>query len=153
MKIQLGVDIKAREGYINLSLSGNEGCEPCNLRNFDEYADDAECEEIYAPEILDHIHVDEIFAFLSYCKKKMRHGGKLVIGGTDINEVCRNFVNGKYNNETVNKIIYGDSMEASRIKLGIYEANKISNTVQQLGLKVIKKRVDGLKFVVEASRD
>jgi hypothetical protein len=114
--------------------------------------DDAECVELLADEILDYIHGSKLSETLNNWVRKLRHGGKIIIGGTDINTLARTIYSGKLSVIDSNKTLFGYGNNPWAIKMACYSCRDISAILQEMGLKVNKKRIAGIKFVVEAER-
>lgn len=149
MKINLKLGGEDKNGYLNI-----DGLKGMELRNLDEYADDAECFEILAEDILDYIPRKDIEFALNNWASKIRHQGTLVIGGTEAKEISKLFANGALSVEQWNMSIHGVQNEDSPwdVKLNQFTLEKACDELESRGLVVTKKRVNGLQFVVEGER-
>ena len=150
MKLYLGVDIQPVSGHTTIDPLGGEGKVALDFRNLDNVVDAGECEVINA-KVLDHIHGSELFAVIKHWASKLAHGGSIVLGGRDILEVSKKVVAGSTNSDS-NKMFYGVNNSATGISKGMYEANEIAGILVELGLKLDKKRINGIDFIVEAHR-
>jgi len=122
--------------YINLSYDDALPCE------------DAECTEIIAEEIIDYIPIDKTLDIIQLFVSKLRLGGKIVLGGTDIIELSKDILRQNKTMVEVNHELFGDGK-----KQGCLALNDVATILSHLGLKVTKQRLDGAKFIVEAIRE
>ena len=147
MKINLKLGGKDKNGYLNI-----DGLKGMELRNLDEYVDDAECIEVLAEDILDYLQINEARSVLAHWISKLRHGGKLIVGGTDIAEVCRMFYKRAIDLESLNEILHGNFQEAWSVKLSHTTMEELASFLESQGIKVTKKRIEGFKMIVEGER-
>ena len=149
MKINLKLGGEDKNGYLNI-----DGLKGMELRNLDEYVDDAECLEILAENILDYIPREDIEFALNNWAGKIRHQGILVIGGTEVKEVSKLFANGALSIEQWNVSVHGSQSEGSQwdVKLNQFTLEKACGELESRDLVVTKKRVNGLEFIVEGER-
>ncbi len=112
-------------------------------------AEDSECSEIYAPGILDYIHHSKLEFALRMIVAKLRHGGKLTIGGTDIMEAAKENFRIECNIIEANRVAFGQEDDP---KTGQYSLLFISSLLSQYGLKIITKKLHQHTFLVEAVR-
>lgn len=145
MKIHVSVDGEAVGNYIevNPKTGGNIVFLPCA---------DNEAEEILAEGICDYIPRVQLPAVLAHYASKLKHGGKLVIGGTEIKELAKAVVLGD-DFEMFNKMLFGSFDDVWRIKSGATSIIEIVDALKQLGLKIIGKKLNGYNFLVEAVRE
>jgi hypothetical protein len=145
MKIQIITQSTPINGYthINPELGGNIQDIPC---------ENNECVEIIADKICDYLPRNQLFKTLEYYLTKLRIGGKIVIGGTEVRELAKNLVlNDNY--EEFNHLLFGRYDSPWSIKTGISSVIEISDFLASMGLKIIKKRIDRCTFIVEAHRE
>jgi len=105
--------------------------------------DDAAYEEIYVDSCLDFIPQRKEFA--KEIVRKLRYGGKITISGSEIYEIARGSMNRSLTLEETNSMIYN----------GRYSISSVFDMVaslQQLGLKIIHKRVNDFKYTIVAER-
>ena len=103
--------------------------------------DDAAYEEIYVDSCLDFIPQRKEFA--KEIVRKLRYGGKITISGSEIYEIARGSMNRSLTLEETNSMIYN----------GRYSISSVFDMVaslQQLGLKIIHKRVNDFKYTIVA---
>jgi len=62
-----------------------------DISNLDKYADDAELDELSAVDVIDYLPLNSCEQSLSNWFKKIRIGGKIIIGGIDLFEVSKSF--------------------------------------------------------------
>lgn len=146
MKINITQLPTDEAGYINVNTMSH------SIYNLDGVCEDAECTEIVA-EVLDYVHAYKLLEVLKHWVSKLRHGGKIILGGTDILEVARLVVNGTMPISEANKAFYGEADLGCYIKSGVFNCGEMCTLLKELGLVVDKKRVNGTKFVVEAHRE
>ncbi len=117
-------------------------------KNLDTVCDSGECTEILGPQILDYIPKEEHLDFLNHLASKLRHGGKLAVGGTDIISLSLNTFNKNITTKDVNELIYGTKDEPPKVALTCLE--DIRNMLMNI-LK-ITKQCPGLNFLIEGTR-
>jgi hypothetical protein len=152
MKIYLGIDIQPIQGYTNLDPCGGHGKIPVEPSNLDTVCQQAECTELLADNILDYIHGSKLLATLQNWTGKLRHGGKLIIGGTDLTTLSRSLYHGKIPVSEGNKILFGWGDNPWATKMGCYSCFDIASILEEMGYTVVRKRLSGIKFIVEAQR-
>lgn len=105
---------------------------------------DGQCEEIYAPLYLDQVQADNLSFFLLLLCAKLEHGGKLIVGGTEIIELTKNIFNYSLNHIQINDLIYSKS--------GLHSLNLVTDILLENNMQILKKQINGLNFLVEAVR-
>lgn len=123
-----------------------------DIRNLSEITQENECTEIYAADILDYLQFDESKAIVSHWVSRLRHGGKIAIGGTDIEEVCRVFRSGKIDIEDFNQVVHGTFEKPWSVKLSHRKIEDLVGLLQANGVRVTKKRIEGINMIVEGER-
>lgn len=145
-KLFIGINVgEERQGYDYIDPAQGK-----DWRNL-EYAT-AECEEIYAPAILDHIHHTELVQTLEEWVSKLRHGGKITVGGTDLYEMARQITVGSFPMNEANNKLYGQDL-AWHSRKGCYSAMILRELLTQMGLKIDRVALNDYEFVVEAHRE
>ncbi len=153
MKLSIGVNLIPINGYTTIDPTGGEGKTAIDFRNLDSVCDTSECTEINAPDILNFIHGSDLMNTLQNWVMKLRHGGKIIIGGSDLFECCKSVVLGQISVSDANLVFYNKRDSAWSTHFGMYECNEIVGLLSELGLKIDKKRINGNCFVVEAHRE
>ena len=108
-----------------------------------QYSDN-EIEEIFANDLIDSIPSDQVGATINSLVRKMRLGGRMVIGGTDLRLFCKMVISGSMNEEAANKIIGKSS--------SMIPTNLIMNTLRQCGLNIQASYINGVHYEIEAKR-
>ena len=152
MKVHINVGKPAINGYINLDPMGGEDKCVGQITNINGIAEDAECTEILADDILDFIPSNEILNTLRHYVGKLRHGGKLIIGGTDLHSVCQAIVTKQLNCVEANHLLHGEQNNTWAFKYGQINLDDLVKLLSDLGLKIMKKRLNSYKMCVEAIR-
>lgn len=152
MKLQLSVNKAPLNGYLNLDPSPvDPDVQPAYTGNFGDLSvivEISECTEILADEVLDFVSAEDTYPSLEYWSKLLRHGGSLIVGGTDLYEVSKAVVNQTLNIREANEVLHG---------VGVARINQMSivdlcEILKSLGLIIISKRINGFKMVVTAER-
>lgn len=107
---------------------------------------DGQCSEIYGPDFLDTLTLNEYKPLISKLCKKLEHGGKLILGGIDLIEFMKNVQNYTINVEDFNLTVYSDNRQ------GMFTLNDSVENLIELGLKIQKKQINGYHFLIEAIR-
>lgn len=152
MKLQLSVNKSPLNGYLNLDPapvdSDSQPAYTGTFKDLSALVEISECTEILADEVLDYISTKDTFVVVEYWSKLLRHGGKLIIGGTDLYEVSKAVVNQTLNIREANEILHGIGVERIN-QMSILDLCEILKSV---GLKIMSKRINGFQMVVTAVR-
>ncbi len=118
-------------------------------KNIDSHAAPNEADEICAPEMLDFLKKEAHENYILHLISKLRHGGKLVIGGTDIISIALGVFNKTIRINEANILIYGSDSEPT--KVGLTSLEEVRSLILQTDLK-ITKQIPGTSFLIEAIR-
>jgi hypothetical protein len=141
MKLNICVNGEYKENYKNI--------EP--RINLDDVVQNAECEEILALNIMDYIPTEIVYNILKHYVSKLRHGGKIILGGTDLVLLSKEIVTGRLNIVEANKMLHGSNGEIK--KNGQISLSDLDDILKSLNLKIMKRRIDGIKFYIEGVRE
>lgn len=137
MKIHVTTeDADAITGYTKV-LVANETI------NFEGISDN-QCEFIMANQIMDLFRTANIGVCLRGLVSKLRMGGTLVVGGTDLRMFCINTINGTSNPQA--------SAETIGQCNSMTDPRDVSNALGSLGLTVVSRRVSGNNYEITAQR-
>lgn len=122
MKLQIlsAIYEQPLEGFYPVFFHAPDGLDPLHLA--DQEAADNECDVILAPEIMSYIPYSSYASAISLLLKKLRTGGELIIGGTEIGAFGDNVL--KMDTEAANLVV---SKSAS-----MAEVNDVCDLVKQL---------------------
>ena len=153
MKLHISVGKAPLNGYLNLDTAPiNPEEQPAftgSLLDLTVMVEESECKEILADDILDYVTAENTYATLEYFIKLLRHGGCLIVGGTDLYEVSKAVTNQTLNIREANEILHG--INADRVnQMSIIDLCEI---LKSLGLKIMSQRINGFKMVVTAVRE
>ena len=123
-----------------------------DVKNLDDFVDDAEAQEIIALDVIDYIPLTDVNKVIKHWVSKLRHGGTLIIGGTDLFEVSKSFAQYRIDITRANKLIHGEQSKPYLIKRTNFTVLGLSDYLSSLGLKLQKKRVNDFIMTVEATR-
>lgn len=156
MKIKLGVGEIPYAGYLNIDPCPLQTQADCEVVIGDPrmlyMVEQSECTEILAPNILDYIHVSQLVPFITLLVSKLRHGGKIILGGTDLHTICRSYMIGELKPEELINILYGEEFGAWKNKVGCYPLGEISNILKELDIQIIRKQLENQYMFVEGVR-
>ena len=147
MKVNLTIGGAKKSGYLNI-----DALENLEIRNLDEYVDNAECFEIIADDVIDYLPRQEISVVIDNWVSKLRHQGTIVIGGTDAYEVCKMFSQNAIDLQELNNLFHGQQTQEWDVRLNQLTLQTVSEELEKRGLKTLKKRINGFKFSVDAER-
>lgn len=154
MKLHIDINTNPLNGYTTIDPIGGDTTKIClDYRNLDSVVQTNECTEIYAPSILNYIHNAELDSIIKHYVSKLRHGGKLIIGGSDIRDIAKKIIKEEISLEDANKLLYGIAPFVWITKRGAYTMYDISSMLKTMGLKIITQKCDETKFIIEAQRD
>jgi hypothetical protein len=152
MKLHLFVYGKAITGYTNVCPAGGDNTLVSRLDDLEGIVEAAECTEILADDITDFIPANKTFETLKYYVSKLRHNGKIIIGGTDLNSVAKNIITKRLNPVEANHLLYGTQGSTWEFKSGMINLADLTEILRGLGISIVHKRVNGNKMVVEGFR-
>jgi hypothetical protein len=137
-KVQISADATTGiVGYDQIVVTPNQGI------SMDEYSDNS-CDSIFAPDILDSYSISNHQPLIGRMVQKLRLGGNLVVGGTNISSFCKTFTNGVMSEQDFSDII---SKTTSMTK-----PDSIEKIIRGLGLEIETMSLDGLHFELKAKR-
>jgi hypothetical protein len=105
---------------------------------------DNECVEILASEILDEFQIHNIGQVIQLLLSKLRIGGKLIIGGTDVLLFCKAVQDGSISEQDYCNIISS--------KKSMTQTNIVLDTLRQLGLTIEVSDINGIHFEATVRR-
>lgn len=103
-----------------------------------------ECEHILATDVLDCFTPDGIPELLQALVSKLRMGGEISIGGTDMRLLSKSIINGSITQE-----------EGSAIISSLYSVSSmqvVPEALERLGLTIVDTHMNGIHFEVKARR-
>ena len=103
-----------------------------------------ECEQILATDVLDCFTHDGIPELLQALVSKLRMGGEMSVGGTDMRLLCKSIINGSIT-PTEGSAIISDLYSSSSLQV-------IQETLEKLGLTVVDTHINGIHFEVKVRR-
>ena len=125
-----------------------------DVGNLDKYADDAELSELCAIDVIDYFPLNKCEEALSNWAKKIRIGGKLIIGGIDLIEVCKSFSQYRMDITEANRLIHGEQTKPYLFRKVNFTASGLSEYIsEKFGFIVTKKRINHYFMVIEAERN
>lgn len=153
MKIRITVGEKEKlNGYINIDPITKFDGLSVDVRNLDSVVSDAECTEIISEGVIDFLNREDFVLAINNWVKKMRHGGKIVVTSIDALEVAKSFSRKKIDIEVFNAAMHGGFSEGWDIFLSHTTLEELSSVLERFGLIITKKRINGIKLIVEAKR-
>jgi len=153
MKIRITVGEKEKlNGYVNIDPIAKFDDLPSDIRNLDKIASDAECTEIISEDVIDFLEKKESLAVLSHWIKKIRRGGKIIVTSVDAYEAAKSFYRKNIDISTFNTVIHGNFSQPWDVRLSHTTIEELSDHLKSHGLTVTKKRINGVKLIVEAER-
>lgn len=156
MKLNLVLE-KTQEisGYINVNpftLEENDSVKSCSLYDLSPLVAECEATEILAINVLDYLDIHKVKSTLDHWISRLRHGGKIVIGGTDMYAVCKSFTNYNIDINEVNSLLHGEQTGPHLIKRVNLTVHGLAKHMSQQGLNILRKQLNGFNMVVEAVR-
>jgi hypothetical protein len=107
MKIKLTVHDIPEKGYLTLDPAPQQGpAYKGSIVTLEGVVDAAEVTELLADSMLDYIPARAIEdAVRGWCKL-LRHGGRIILGGTNANEIARLWINKQINTQVLNQAVF-----------------------------------------------
>ena len=123
-----------------------------DIKNLNDFVDDAEAQEIIALDVIDYIPLMDINKVIEHWVSKLRHGGSLIIGGVDLFEVSKAFAQYRLDITEANQLIHGEQSKPYLVKRVNFSTMGLSDYLSALGLSLQKKRVNNFHMTIEAVR-
>ena len=141
-------------GFLNISPfpQRDENFILADLSNLDMFVDDAEAEVIIANDVINFLPKPTVLSTIDHWLRKLRHGGRIVIGGTDLYELARDICKQSVDLKTVNNTLYGNEIMPWDTRRNSFYTESIVDYLQEKGLEILKQRVDKYNMIVEAIR-
>jgi len=125
-----------------------------DVTNLNKNVDDGELNELRALDVINYVEIDKVEGTINNWCQKIRLGGKIIIGGLDLMEVCKSFSEYKSDLTEVNILLHGSQEKPYLIRRSSFTALGLSEYLQsKFNFKIIKKRVNGYRMIVEARRE
>lgn len=154
INLTLGTDVY-RGGYLNLDPLASPG-DPIRTRadicNLDEFVDDAEAEDLIALDVIDFLPSPELDNIIDNWTRKIRHGGTITIGGVDLREVAKAFLDQELTLQDTNQLLYGSQKAPCEYRKATLTLQKMIEVLQFKGFKIIQKRIVNYYYHVKAER-
>lgn len=138
MKLQITTKEPAIEGYTWLSPQ-NDKMGPNFFKCWD-FCMEAQCSEIYAPDILNYFTVSDIEYVLPLWVKLLKPNGKMIVGGIDIYVLARAINKRQLHLIDFNKKIFSEVINS------FSSANYTKTFLNSIGLKVTNINIDYNQF-------
>lgn len=151
MKVRIGYNQPSIKGYIHIDPKPQTENIPAytnsleNL-NLDGIVDNNECTEIVAGELINYIPVEKVFGILNHVCMKLRHGGKITVGGIDARLLALGIFNGGLDPAEFNKTIFAEGHKS------ILPMNDIALLLSKIGLVVTSRELNGVSYLITAER-
>ena len=124
-----------------------------DISNLDKHVDDAEVSELVALDVIDYIPITKAEETIENWVKKIRIGGRIIIGGTDLVEVCKSLSHYRLDITDANILIHGEQSKPYLIKRVNFSSLGLSDYLShKFNLNVLKRSVNNYKMFVEAQR-
>lgn len=124
-----------------------------DVSNIDKYADDSELSELIATDVIDFLPANKTSEILENWIKKIRLGGKIVIGGVDLIEVCKCLSQYKMDILEANALLHGEQNKPYMIRKVNFTVVGLSEYLKErFGFEIISKSINNFKMIVEARR-
>ena len=154
MKVNLIINGHSLSGHVNIDPYGFGDSSKVAGDVFDigHAVQDSEATEILAHDIINFTEYSKIDSVILNWVSKLRHGGVIVIGGKDLWHVSKCYSQRLINTEEFNKAVFGNQEHKKDYRQSHVTMTEVVSKLESLGLKVLKKRVNGYEMVVEAVR-
>lgn len=158
MKINLIIDSgEVLGGYLNIDPFAQDKNDPLDrqigdISNLDWAVDAGELEELRAINILEYWPGRDAEGILSGWVSKLAHGGRIIIGFTDIICIAKDVVSRKLDIHQTNDIVYGLQRQTWDNKKSCFTVNQVKTFLESLNLKIITIRLIKHDAIVIAER-
>jgi hypothetical protein len=103
-----------------------------------------ECEQILATDVLDDFNTDAMPELIHALVSKLRMGGELSLGGTDIRLLCKSILNGLVTESEASELISSINSASSLVS--------VQELLMQTRLQIIDTHMNGVHFEIKARR-
>jgi len=152
MKLHIGVNEDPIDGYLNIDPVREGSINASVLTDLTPWVAKAECRNILAANVLDFVPATKMVAFLEHLTSKLRRGGEIIVGGTDLYSVCLGLFNDKLTIPDANLMIYGNQQHAWGTKHGAASITDIENILSSFGITITKKVYEEYSFYIQGTR-
>lgn len=157
MKINLLLDNPGdvRSGFLNLdpfARPDDPARFPCDVADLSAYVDAGEATEIVALDVLDYFPSHQADTVLQNWLSRLAHGGRLTLSVVDAREVARAILAGTISMDDVNELVMGRQEKDWQQKKVLLTINQITVPLENLGYKVLAKRVQNYRAIVTVER-
>jgi len=141
-------------GHININAipTEEEDVVVANPSDLDFLVDDAEAESIVAYDVINFLPKVIMTSTIEHWVKKLRHGGTIAIGGIDCYAISRDILSNVITLQDLNVILYGSEIPSWDVRRNIFTMQSLVEHLKELGLKIVKSRIDKYEIAVEAMR-
>ena len=134
MKIQVTLNEPNIDGYVWASPQNKDL--KCEFFKCWEFCMEAQCTELYAPDILDSFSVNDIEKMVPVWAKLLCPGGKIIVGGTDFYILAKSGLRRELTLPEVNNKLFKKEMKS------LTSANYTAAYLISLGFKINSIRTD-----------
>jgi hypothetical protein len=113
--------------------------------------ENATCDEILCHSV-EYLTGQSVVGFFQLVASKLRHGGKFIVIGTDIEKVCLDYFNGLITTQQFNQIIHGGQTHTWDFKSLQLTQSDVSELMISVGLQIKKKVFDNHTYIITAER-
>jgi hypothetical protein len=142
-------------GFLNIHPFAREETEHlkiADVKNLNRWAEDAEITELIANDVIDYFPMQDAPKIIAGWVRKLRIGGKIVISGIDLPLVAKSLSQRQIDTKTAVMLLHGSQEEPHLVRRFQVSLPEICNLLEQMGLKIMKKRHMGFAYVVEGVR-
>lgn len=157
MKINLLLDNPTGtiNGHKNIDPFANGSDERIlgDIFNLDWIADNSECDEIVAKNVLEYYPTDQNANILTAWMKKIKRGGRFIFEQLDLDAVCEAYYRGDINFVTMRELLFGKQDKSWNTKKSILNMHSIISFLEGSGFSIKQKRFENLSFCIVATRN
>ena len=151
MKVRIGYKQPVIKGFIHIDPKPAEENVPAyngllEDLNLDGIVDNNECTEIIAGELINFIPVEKVFTVLTHVCMKLRHGGRIIVGGVDARMLALGMFNGGVDPKEFNNILYAEGHKS------VLPMNDMAALLSKIGLIVTSREMNGVSYLISAER-
>jgi hypothetical protein len=147
MKIRLHIGEFELSGYQNARIMPEHAT---RIDSLDFGIDRGEADEIIVEDVVDYIPISKVEGAIKTWSELVKKQGRLVITGTDLQEVAKAVAGYNLSIPDANMLLYGDKEETKKVAFSI--THLCAFLKEKCGLRILKKRVNGFSYAVEAQR-
>jgi len=157
MKIKLSIGKLPYSGFLNLdplSIIEEDKRDQFNIiKDFNAInnIENASCTEILVENAIHYININHMVETIDSWITKLRHNGKIIINGTNLESIVKQYLNGQLTTLDFNVFIYGYNKDLPNYTSCVC-IDEIEEVLVRAGLNITHKQLIDTEFTITGQR-